>query len=220
MLNGLEQISALFAADYNILYTAPRFEDWTCELTGSTYKDVGFGSALVYKKSLDVVKTGETMITFMTIQKGQRPLQWMVFNKSGVRYLAAHLHGVWLRENTKGDDPIRDQQSAAVVLELSEIAELFSVDKAIFGGDLNLAIDTRALRALEYDPEGVPFMKNLIREHGIQNTRTARYRKFHIAHEPMHADYAFVSDNVDVKRFEVKNEVAASDHAPLHLVFA
>ena len=218
-INGLEQISAVIGNEHNIHYASPKSDTWQCLITGAKYEEVGFGSAMLIKKKLSVIISGYARIAFYSANANDRVLQYVVYDKNGIRYLVAHLHGVWLRDNTKGDDPIRDLQSSLVLENLFRVKHNYRVDKIVFGGDLNLALDTRALRQFEYDDAGEPLFRNVIREQGITNTRTPRYRKFHVHDEAMHADYAFVSPNVEVAEFSVENHIEASDHAPLHLIF-
>lgn len=218
-INGLEQISDVMGKMFRIHYTSPVIRAWECMKTGLTYEEIGFGSALLTQRDLNVVVVGVRGIAFGSDNVNDRVLQFVVYEKASTRYLVAHFHGVWLPENTKGDDPLRDMQSALVLQYLFEIQFEYHVDKIVFGGDFNLSLDTRALLKFEYDEDGEQLFRNLIRQHGIRNTRTPRYRKFHLPDEPMHADYAFVSQNVDVEKFSVENHIDASDHAPLHLIF-
>lgn len=124
-------------------------------------------------------------------------------------------HGIWIKENTKGDDGsgMRLQQSKIVRDSIRHMAKVQQVDKIILGGDFNLDIDTKALHALEGDS-----LINLIRTHGITDTRTSYYRNYS-AGGSLYADYALVSPQVEVLDFTVLNHVMASDHAPLLLTF-
>lgn len=218
-LNGLEQIDKTVGRKFRIHYSSPNDRSWECLKSGLTYEEIGFGSALLINRDLKEVVVGSLGIVFNSERANDRVLQFVVYIKGGTRYMVAHFHGVWLRDNTKGDDPLRDLQSALVLSHLFNMQHIFRVEKIVFGGDFNLSLDTRALRQFEYDEDGESLYQNLIRQHGIQNTRTAHYRKFHLPNEPMHADYAFVSPNVEVKKFSVENHIEASDHAPLHVIF-
>lgn len=151
-----------------------------------------------------------------------RVLQWLIFDRGSVRYLVAHLHGVWFEENTKGDHPARLEQSTAITLKLDRLRRMYQVDKIIFGGDLNLDINTEALRRLERGGVVSPplRLRNLIREFDIVDTRTSAYRKHGQAGETMYADYALVSSNVCVHDFTVDTKLTISDHAPLVLTFS
>ncbi len=220
-INGYEQLSQVMGESYDIFYTTPNYRQWTCVITGSQYAGIGFGSALLVRKGLALLGQGSER--FGVADDGiakYRDMQWVVYEKGSSRYLVAHLHGIWFKENTKGDDPRRNEQSLFVRRTLRQLSEAYNVEKVVFGGDLNLAIDTEALSLLEQgEPGDVPW-RNLIREYGIDNTRTPRYRKFDSADEPKHADYVFVPPAVTVHRFEVNTDNGASDHAPLLVHFS
>ena len=218
-INGVDQIIQAVGEDYAIHYFSPSYKTKECVVTRAVYKQVGYGSALLLKKNLDVVFTGHVPIVFKSDRANNRVLQYVIYDKASIRYLVAHLHGVWIKDNTKGDDSLRDFQSAEVLEHLFRLKHTYQVNKIVFGGDLNLALDTRALRKFEYDDTGEPLFRNLIRYHSLNNTRTPRYRKFHVPNETMHADYAFVTPNVEVAKFSVENHIEASDHAPVHVIF-
>lgn len=74
----------------------------------------------------------------------------------GRRYLIAHLHGVWVAHNTKGDDPLRTTQSVLVLKHVSELSRNYNAPHIVFGGDLNLDHNTHALALLEQGFEGMP----------------------------------------------------------------
>jgi hypothetical protein len=203
-------------------YDSSRRSDWRCEQSFRKFPNVGFGSALFYRKSLKVIMTGSSLVCEHIEDDEIRPrtVQWIVYEKGGVRYLVAHLHGIWIESNTKGDHPARMIQSIQLLDLIELITASYKVDKIVFGGDLNLDITTRALNMLsaEKNQRAGPF-RNLIKEFGITDTRTSEYRKYDTPGETKYADYAFVGKNVEVERFEVLNEVLASDHAPLVLSF-
>ena len=77
-------------------------------------------------------------------------------------------------------------------------------------GDFNLRPDTESVRMLE-----AAGLRNLVREYGIETTRTSLYD--HRDKEP-HANYAFVSAGIEVRDFRVLPD-EVSDHAPLFLDF-
>jgi endonuclease/exonuclease/phosphatase family metal-dependent hydrolase len=147
-----------------------------------------------------------------------RILQCMVFCKDDKTTIIAHLHGVWFKENSKGDDPRRITQSRVVAAHLAMLARRHNTKRIVFGGDLNLDIGTEAIAILERGFDGMP-LRNLIREYGIKSTRTPRYRKFGQEGESRYADYVFVSPEVEVLEFSVDTTELASDHAPLRIVF-
>ncbi|MCA9366079.1 hypothetical protein KC722_00710 [Candidatus Kaiserbacteria bacterium] len=217
-LNGRAQLDDLTAHDFGLLYGAAGRDTWSCMLTDKVFDEVGFGSALVYRNDLRVIDLGQKPVV-LDGSVSDRMLQWIVHEVAGVRYLVAHLHGVWIKENTKGDHPLRLEQARQVREHLHHVETAYNVSKTIFGGDLNLALDTNALTALEYGAGSESRYRNLIKERGIKNTRTKSYRKFSMKGESMHADYVLVSSEVDVVQFSVETEADASDHAPLLITY-
>ena len=218
-VNGFVQLQALFAETHDLQYESATRTDWTCQKTAVLFPAVGFGSALIICKELDVVATGFEIIG-NTDGVQPRIIQWVIYDKNEMRYLVAHLHGVWIKENTKGDHPVRDLQSEYVRATLEGLRQEYRAQKIIFGGDLNLDMQTKALRALE-SGAGVSdqVLRNLISEFNVSGTRTAAYRKFN---EPgaLFADYVLVSNEVIVDSLVVLTEELASDHAPLIVNFS
>jgi endonuclease/exonuclease/phosphatase family metal-dependent hydrolase len=76
-------------------------------------------------------------------------------------------------------------------------------------GDFNLLPESESLLMLEQYG-----LRNLIREFGITSTRTSLYPK-----EGRFADYAFISEGIQLKSFEVLPD-EVSDHAPLLIEIA
>lgn len=217
-IDGLQQLERQFSGEFHIKYISPDYRTWKCELTGKTVKQVGYGSVMLIKKDVLIRQTGFYAIVKNIPNVNERVLQYVVYEKNDVRYLVAHLHGVWFRHNTKGDELIRFQQSKEVRSALFQVAERSKVDRIIFGGDFNLGLHTRSLLLLEGINE--PNFRNLIREFKIKSTRTRSYRKYDIPGETMHADYVLVSKSVNVHAFTVDTNVTASDHAPLLVTFS
>ncbi len=75
-------------------------------------------------------------------------------------------------------------------------------------GDFNLFPDTESIAMLERSG-----LQNLIRQYGITSTRTHYYSR-----KEKYADYAFVSEGIDVGDFKILPDVV-SDHSPLYLEF-
>lgn len=189
--------------------------NWTCSKTCRTYHNVEFGSLLLINRSLRVIASGNHFISFDALPDKRRVIQWVVYEKGGVRYLVAHLHGVWIRGNTKGDHPARTEQSRMIRETLNGLVLKYQVERTVFGGDLNLGLETRALQDL-LDGEGSEVQyRNLITEFGIPSTRTPEYRHFNWRNHSQHADYVLVCDATMVHRFTVNTNVLVSDHAPL-----
>jgi hypothetical protein len=222
LVDSLFNTKTVLDGEFKHFYDSSRRSDWRCEQSSRKFPNVGFGSALFFRRNLNVIKTGSSILC-QNLEGGEvrpRTVQWIVYEKGGVRYLVAHLHGIWIASNTKGDHPARMVQSIELLELLKTLSIFMDVDKIIFGGDLNLDISTRALHMLcDEDGKRVGPFRNLIKEFGLTNTRTKEYRKYHTPGESKFADYAFVGENVGVRDFKVLNHVTASDHAPLILSF-
>jgi len=219
-LNGLDQLRDLMQEKYNGRYHSPELKDWVCRQTRQTYRFVRFGSALMYRNDLAIVDTGNKLICQNFTELSPRVLQWIVYQKGVMRYLVAHLHGVWIPDNTKGDHPARIFQSHEVHLELQYLIERYLVDRVVFGGDLNLDINTRAMSLLLDGSKSVYPYRNLIAEHNVTSTRTPLYRKYGMVGKTMHADHVIVSPKIKVHSFKVGTDILASDHAPLLVEFS
>jgi endonuclease/exonuclease/phosphatase family metal-dependent hydrolase len=221
-VDGQARLKSSFGGNYIYKYDSSKRSDWTCEKTGTLFPQVGFGSMLMYHRRLRVIATGSQLLCEGIEDIRPRVVQWIVYEKAGVRYLLLHFHGIWIAHNTKGDDSARNVQSAEFLQLIKIVTEQNLVDKIIFGGDFNLDIDTEALALLKdlcaEGAGGGPF-RNLIDEFGIQNTRTPQYRKWQQAGESLYADYAFAGPNVVVNSLRVHTDVHASDHAPLLVTF-
>ncbi len=218
-INGLEQLTSAFGSDFELRYNSPYFRRWECQITHKRYNQVGFGSLLLIKKGFSFLYCESAPILRGVRGVKERVLQSVVYEVGGKHFIVAHLHGVWLKHNTKGNDPFRDQQSYQVLENLWRLSRMFNTHRIIFGGDLNLDLSTSAVALIESGGDlGFPF-KNIIREYEIENTRTPAYRKYGHAGESRYADYVFVSPSVRTRDFVVDNNVVASDHAPLMVTF-
>jgi hypothetical protein len=131
--------------------------------------------------------------------------QYVRVRSSHYEYLVGSVHGLW-QPGGKRDTPERLAQSRI-------LADFFKKGsgKKILCGDLNLHPDTESIAILGGE------MRNLIAEYGIGATRTSFYADKERLHDPI-ADYAFVSSDVDVRRFAVLGD-EVSDHSPLLLEF-
>ena len=220
-VNGHQQLRERFAHLYDLIYQSGTRAKWTCEQTGTIFRGVGFGSALLVKKELLVLGTGNDKLHFSDEAVHSRVLQWVVYQKGTLRYLVAHFHGVWIQGNTKGDHLARTEQSYAVRQRLNFLTGFYNIDKVIFGGDFNLDIATEALRQLESgaDGHGTKY-RNLVKEFGINSTRTKSYRHFGLEGHSMFADYVLANEAAVVESFEVLTDATASDHAPLIVQFS
>lgn len=224
-LDGRGRILATLPKHFKEIYTAPERRPWPCKVNKDVeIPDVGFGSLILYdRNSIKIVASGTTMVLEHNVwELRPRSLQWIVFKKGNTLYLLAHLHGIWIEHNTKGDHASRLEQSVMVTMELHRLAELYGVERVIFGGDLNLDINTKALQMLEAGEAVNPPMRlrNLVREFDIMSTRTPEYRSFFEPNASHFADYVLVSSSVAVHDFSVLNRTVISDHAPLTVTFS
>jgi endonuclease/exonuclease/phosphatase family metal-dependent hydrolase len=221
-VDGRHRLTQAFGDTYIYMYGTSKRSDWTCEKTDALFRQVGFGSMMMYSRELNVIATGEQLLCEGIEGVRPRILQWMVYEKFGIRYLILHFHGIWLAHNTKGDDPARQVQSAQVLNILADLATQHTVDKIVFGGDFNLDDGTLALAELSdfsLNTTGVGPFYNLITGFGIKNTRTPQYRKWGLPGESMSADYVFTGSNVAVSSLQVDCDELASDHAPVIVSF-
>lgn len=215
LLDAHNMLTGEFNRFYEHRYDAFGEEQWTCQNTGDMYHSVMYGSSLFYLRrgAFKVISTGVTPIDTGYAAGKARALQWLCINLVGKKYLIAHLHGVLIKGNTKGDSPERQTQTRLVRTELIRLLAKHKADRLIFGGDLNLDLDTEAMR--RHEGWGGDFqLRNLIREKGVSNTRTPLYRGYNEG-GTLHADHVLVTPNVEVANFDVLNDVHASDHAPL-----
>lgn len=220
-LNGLDRLLERFEHEYEIVYHTAQLEPWKCQMTGRVLDHIGFGNVLMFKRRLRVleVSTKTILAHVRTEHTKPRTLMSVVTRDLDGVTVTAHLHGVWIPKNTKGDHPWRNEQSLEVREELRSLRDKHNADRVIFGGDLNLDIDTEALFILEGAGSDMPFV-NIVKASGTKDTRTRAYRKYDEPGESRHADYALVweRDSSCDYMLEVRNELEASDHAPLLLV--
>jgi len=169
-----------------------------------------FGLALFAREEIPIAEEGEVYIyrekghvPSGNIADHSRTLQYVTLDEPKCSVM--HVHGLW---NGKGklDCDERIEQSARILSFLRGQDRPF-----VLLGDFNLRPDTESIRMLE--DAG---LRNLIREHGIETARTSLYDS---REKEPHANYAFVSEDIDVKEFKVLPD-EVSDHAPLYLEFS
>lgn len=163
-----------------------------------------YGLAMLVKKDIEVTEEGEMLIhksssDLITDGHHSRNMQWVRFVSKGTDFVVVNVHGLW---NGKGKDdtPERIAQSKLIKEFLDR-----SRGVKILCGDFNLNPETESIELLEKG------MRNLVKEYGITSTRTSLYTK-----PGKFADYAFVSEDLNVKDFRVLPD-EVSDHAPLLL---
>lgn len=169
-----------------------------------------FGLCMFVRKEIEIEVEGDI---FVHRERGfvptedlghyARNLQYVTLNESGRRITIMNFHGLWNGQG-KGDSPDRLTQSNNIVQFLKTLDTPF-----VLCGDFNLLPETQSLKLIE----GAG-LRNLISEYDIKSTRTSLYDK------PVgFADYAFVSEGIEVLDFTVLPE-EVSDHAALRLHIA
>ncbi|MBI2047560.1 MAG: endonuclease/exonuclease/phosphatase family protein [Candidatus Sungbacteria bacterium] len=117
-----------------------------------------------------------------------------------------NFHGLW-NAGPKTDTEDRIAQSVTIRNFFEKTA-----GTKILCGDFNLLPETQSMKIIEAG------MRNLIKEHAVQSTRTVLYRHYDNPDEPNFADYILVTPDVIVRRFEVLPDIV-SDHSPLYLEY-
>ena len=181
------------------------------DFTGYLTEQVpGVGLATFIRNTINVSKLDSFSILssrdikglIMPDGSGYYPRMMQVISIEKPKINICNFHGV--PGNLKQDTKERELQTK----RLQEILDSFD-DPKIIVGDFNLNLDTEAILAMEKK------VKNLIRESTFKTTRSKYYDKKEIM--PF-ADYAFVSQNIKVKNFEVLQD-EVSDHLPIMLEF-
>lgn len=179
-----------------------------------------YGIAIFVRKGHQVIGEGEISIYrdagFISDENPgdhARILQYVTLDTdAGVRTIV-HLHGLWqplseeAKKTTGGkrDNTDRIEQSQRILAFLKTIDH-----PCVLIGDFNLAPDTESIAMLERSG-----LRNLIAEHQIPSTRTSLYSW---KDKEPYADYAFVSEGIEVEEFTVLPD-EVSDHAALYLSF-
>ncbi len=204
--------------------TPARAHAIACQTRNVTYANVGFGNVRAFRNSAPVLDHGSPTVFGTLGEKSTsgvnpRALDYAVIGGPSGCTIVAHLHGLWIEGNTKGDAPERDEQSEGVRRVLRILSEQYSTDRIILGGDFNLNPNTAALRHLEEGDgaEDIP-LRNLIREYEVTSTRTRDYRHYDEPGYSLFADYVLVSEAIEVIDFAVL-EKSASDHMHLMLTW-
>lgn len=172
-------------------YFRPHIEDW-------------YGLAIFVKRNIELQREGDITIHDIEYTGGgnhPRNLHYIEFKHKGIKTTVANVHGLW---NGKGKTDTQER-----LLQSQKIKDFIdSTDgNKILCGDFNLRPDTQSVKMLEHG------MRNLIKEYSIESTRTSLYTK-----PEKHADYVFVSPDLEVLNFRVLSE-EVSDHAALYLEF-
>ena len=161
-------------------------------------------------RGIDIIESGDVFVHKEReyIPQGDagnhgRNVQYATLETENELVTIMNFHGLW-NGMGKTDSEDRINQSKNIAKFVGGIQNDF-----ILCGDFNLLPDTESIRILE--DAG---LRNLVREYGVQSTRTSHYKKS----SEKHADYIFVTKNINVRKFEVLPD-EVSDHSPLSLDF-
>jgi endonuclease/exonuclease/phosphatase family metal-dependent hydrolase len=213
-LNLLEEIQTRLP-DHKVFFDATQDDFETdAPYTGQSK----LGSAIFYKKDLDIRETGSFMICntynaftppdYSTLAHNAL---YLVFHKDEHDYLVCSIHGNSEPAN-KLDSPFRLEQFEKVRDFLNARNE-----RKILMGDFNALPDTQSVKMFEKAG-----LKNLVHEYNIKTTRGSNMRKLfpQYEHGPYgfqeFADYTFISPEIEVLSFNVPDE-PISDHLPMIL---
>lgn len=166
-----------------------------------------FGLAVFVKKDLEVKSEEDYFVHKYRdyMPKGDvghhgRNVQAVVLKTDSKDLNIFNLHGLW-NGGGKLDSEDRLNQSKMII----EYMKKYDGPKVLCG-DFNLEPQTESIKLIENAP-----MRNLIKESRVTSTRSSYYK-----HGIRFADYAFVSDDVEVVGFEVLSK-EVSDHLALML---
>ncbi len=182
----------------------PQFDVYFCPVIENVY-----GIAIFLKKGFEVVTSGEVMLYENPSYDPEdeandynRKMQWIHIKHGTKDAIIMNIHGHW-DQSGKNDTENRLEQSKII----NKFIETTGNTPKIMVGDFNLLPETESIKMLEKN------FTNLITKYNIPTTRTELYTG-----DDKHADYAFVSDEILVEKFEALPDVV-SDHVPLALSF-
>ena len=167
------------------------------------------GIAVFIRPSIRLDAVGDVFVhRYLNAMQGRdrktlgRNLQYIQFTENDQNYTIINFHGLW-----NGAGKLDTQERIYQSRKIREFIETKARGRVILVGDFNLEPGTESLAMLEES------MHNLITENDITSTRS-QYHKW----PNKFADYAIVSNDVQVVRFEVLQD-QVSDHLPLLLEF-
>lgn len=194
MTHGLQEISK--ALQDHVAFFRPHHGD-------------NYGLLMFVSSKLPVIEEGEV---FVYREKGYadetdvgnhaRNIQHATITTQTGPITVINFHGLWTETGLgkgKNDSPERLEQSDKILKFMERIRNPF-----VLCGDFNLLPDTKSIQ--KFEDAG---LRNLIKEFGVTSTRTSFYTK-----PQKFADYAFISDGINLKNFRVLPD-EVSDHAPL-----
>ncbi len=168
-----------------------------------------YGLAIFVKKNITLIEEGELFVhrdrwhmPVGDLGNHARNIQHVTLETPAGKCTIVNFHGLWNGQG-KGDSEDRLRQSEKVLGFLKTISNPF-----VLCGDFNLLPETESFKKIRSFG-----LKNLIAEFGITSTRSSLYAK-----PNRYADYALVSDGIEVHEFRtLPDEV--SDHLALYLDF-
>ena len=210
--NLVDHLEGVVTDMYSVLEkTLPEFKGFHAEAgefeVGTT--KASYGLAIFVRRGVEVKKQGFQEIFKLNEDLGlpdgmtvwNRLLQYITIPYGKDELTIFNLHGLYTGGG-KGDGQARLRQSERVKEFMDSV-----VGPKILCGDFNLNPDTQSLAILETG------MVNLVKQHGVSSTRSHHYTK-----EQKWADYILCSPDLEIKQFEVLQDVV-SDHLPLELKF-
>jgi len=213
-LNLLQEIQTRLP-DHNVFFDATQ-DDFETDTPYAGQSKLG--SAIFYRKSLDMRETGSFIIcnaynTFTPPDYSTLAHNaiYIVVNQDGHDYLICSVHGNSEPAN-KLDSPFRIEQFEKIRHFLNARNE-----RRILMGDFNAMPNTQSV--MMFEEAG---LRNLVREYDIKTTRGSNMRKLFPQYEhgtygfQEFADYTFVSPEIPVTSFDVP-DLPISDHLPMIL---
>lgn len=177
--------------------------------------DLTYGVAIWIKRPIIVnahtdyfiYKTGSEQPLKDDFSNLATPLQYISFNIEGKTFAIFNFHGTPF--------PADKLDSKRRLTEARSVKKIIDRQKGakILVGDFNLLPETQSIQIIEED------MRNLIKEFSIQRTRSKLSPFYGKTDFQRFADYTFVSDNVEVKSFQIPR-IEISDHLPMVLEFS
>lgn len=205
--NLLEEIKKILPGYVPIFFPSLKGFD-TEEPPEEVNFELEYGNAIFVKKDTRV-KTYQSFFIYQDSIKLKNdlsniptPLQKMVINFNNENFAIFNFHGTSF--------PANKLDSENRLIQARKVRAILDYTKSfkIIIGDFNTLPETQSLQIISGD------LRNLIKEYKIERTRSNLSPYFGKPTFQKFADYAFISKDINLKKFEViENEV--SDHLPL-----
>lgn len=180
---------------------------------GEKVKGLLFGLGIIIKKTFLVEKEGDFFVyrnRFADTSSDPTSIpvnvQFITIKIGTSLVTICHIQGKWF-PGDKLDTHERIEQSKRIL----EFLDNHKGPKVLCG-DFNLLPGTQSIKMIEEK------MKNLVKDYGIQTTRSRLNTYYGTSSFQKFADYVFVSPDVQVQNFTVP-DIQVSDHLPLILEF-